>query len=163
MGAGNSEGARIAAQVALLLAVTETSIETTTLFALRHSYGYTFSNEKQVIDYVISMAPLVCLSLSLDSLQGVLTGIARGCGWQHIGAYINLGSFYLCGIPVAAILAFWLELRGRGLWIGIQLGSLVQTIFLSFVTTCTNWEMQASKARERVFQGGSSGDVGFCH
>ncbi|KAL6188048.1 hypothetical protein ACLB2K_039442 [Fragaria x ananassa] len=163
LGAGNSEGARIAAQVALLLAVTETSIETTTLFALRHSYGYTFSNEKQVIDYVTSMAPLVCLSLALDSLQGDLTGIARGCGGQHIGAYINLGSFYLCGIPVAAILAFWLELRGRGLWIGIQLGSLVQTIFLSFVTTCTNWEMQASKARERVFQGGPSGDVGFCH
>lgn len=75
LGAGNSEGARIAAQVALLLAVTETSIETTTLFALRHSYGYTFSNEKQVIDYVTSMAPLVCLSLALDSLQGVLTGL----------------------------------------------------------------------------------------
>ena len=70
------------------------------------------------------------------------TGIARGCGWQHIGAYINLGAFYICGIPVTAILAFWLELRGRGLWIGIQLGSLLQTLFLSFVTTCTNWELQ---------------------
>ncbi|XP_040375134.1 protein DETOXIFICATION 12 isoform X3 [Rosa chinensis] len=142
LGAGNSECARIAAHVALFLAVTETSIETTTLFAFRRSFGYTFTNEKQVVDYVTSMAPLVCLSLVLDSLQGVLTGIARGCGWQHIGAYINLGAFYLCGIPVAAILAFWLELRGRGLWIGIQVGSLVQTITLSFVTSSTNWEMQ---------------------
>ncbi|XP_061992395.1 protein DETOXIFICATION 12-like isoform X1 [Rosa rugosa] len=160
LGAGNSECARIAAHVALFLAVTETSIETTTLFAFRRSFGYTFTNEKQVVDYVTSMAPLVCLSLVLDSLQGVLTGIARGCGWQHIGAYINLGAFYLCGIPVAAILAFWLELRGRGLWIGIQVGSLVQTITLSFVTSSTNWEMQASKAREMVFQGGSSEDIG---
>ncbi|XP_050374159.1 protein DETOXIFICATION 12-like [Argentina anserina] len=165
LGANNSEGARIAARAALCLAVTETSIETTTLFALRRSFGYTFSTEPQVIDYVTSMAPLVCLSLALDSLQGVLTGVARGCGWQHIGAYINLGAFYLCGIPVAAILAFWLKLRGRGLWIGIQLGSLVQTVFLSIVTSCTNWEMQAKKARDRTgySKGGSTEDVGLCH
>ncbi|KAI5353215.1 hypothetical protein L3X38_006108 [Prunus dulcis] len=87
-----------------------------------------------------------------NNFQGVLTGVARGIGWQHIGAYINLGAFYLCGIPVAAILAFWVHFRGIGLWIGIQVGSLVQTILLSFVTTSTNWEKQASKARE-IFEG----------
>lgn len=69
-------------------------------------------------------------------------GIARGCGWQHIGAYINLGAFYLCGIPVAAVLAFWVNLRGKGLWIGIQAGAFVQTLLLSIVTSLTNWEGQ---------------------
>ncbi|CAL8097048.1 unnamed protein product [Prunus armeniaca] len=99
------------------------------------------------------MAPLVCLPHVLDSFQGVLTGVARGIGWQHIGACINLEAVYLCGIPVAAILAFWVHFRGMGLWIGIQVGSSVQTILLSFVTTSTNWEKQASKARERIFEG----------
>ncbi|PQM34308.1 protein DETOXIFICATION 12-like [Prunus yedoensis var. nudiflora] len=137
LGAGNPEGARLATRTAMFLAVTETSIETTTLYACRHVFGYIFSNEKDVINYVVTMAPLVCLSLVLDSFQGVLTGVAIGTGWQHIGAYINLGAFYLCGIPVAAILAFWVHFRGRGLWIGIQVGSL----------------FQASKARERIFEG----------
>lgn len=68
--------------------------------------------------------------------------MARGCGWQKIGAYINLGAFYLCGIPLAAILGFWVKLGGKGLWIGIQFGSFLQTLLLSLVTCCTDWEKQ---------------------
>ncbi|CAB4295718.1 unnamed protein product [Prunus armeniaca] len=71
-------------------------------FANELGAGKPRSNEKDVIDFVVTMAPLVCLSHVLDSFQGVLTGVARGIGWQHIGACINLGAVYLCGIPVAA-------------------------------------------------------------
>ncbi|CAN1130552.1 Protein DETOXIFICATION 12 [Linum perenne] len=69
------------------------------------------------------MAPLIFLSVIMDSLQGVLSEIVRGCGWQHIGAYINLGAFYLCGILVGVALGFWTDLRGKGLWIGVQVGA----------------------------------------
>ncbi|KDP34994.1 hypothetical protein JCGZ_09282 [Jatropha curcas] len=156
LGAGNPQGARLAVYALLFLAVVETAIVSSTLFATRHVFGYTFSDEKEVVDYVTTMAPLVCLSVIFDSLQGVLSGVARGCGWQHIGAYINLGAFYLCGIPVASVLGFWLKLRGKGLWIGIQVGAFTQTLLLSIVTSCINWEKQASKARERIFEGRSS-------
>ncbi|KAK9749531.1 hypothetical protein RND81_02G132300 [Saponaria officinalis] len=43
------------------------------LFATRKVLGYCFSNEKEVVDYVTTMAPLVCASVILDSLQGVLS------------------------------------------------------------------------------------------
>ncbi|XP_020963889.1 uncharacterized protein LOC110265297 [Arachis ipaensis] len=49
--------------------------------------------------------------------------ISRGCGWQHLGPFINLGAFYLCGISLAATLAFWVKLRGRELWIGMTIFS----------------------------------------
>ncbi|ESR61567.1 protein DETOXIFICATION 12 [Citrus sinensis] len=126
--------------------------------AVRRVFGYVFSNEKQVVDYVTTMAPLVCLSVIMDSLQGVFSGVARGCGWQNIAAFVNLGAFYLCGIPTAAILGFWLKFRGRGLWIGIQAGAFTQTLLLGIITTCTNWEKQASKARERISKGRSLAD-----
>ncbi|XP_030447570.1 protein DETOXIFICATION 14-like [Syzygium oleosum] len=158
LGAGNPEAARLSVYATLFLTITETSIVSTILFIIRRVFGYTFSNEEEVVDYVTQMAPLVCLSVILESLQGVLSGIARGCGWQHIGAFVNLGSFYLCGIPVAAVLGFWVKLRGMGLWIGIQTGSLVQAILLSIVTSRTDWEMQASKARARIFEGRHSED-----
>ncbi|XP_059316842.1 protein DETOXIFICATION 12-like [Lycium ferocissimum] len=150
LGAGNPQGARVSVVSVMLIAATETILVSTTLFACRNVFGYIFSNEKEVVDYVANMAPLLCLSVITDSLQGTLSGVARGCGWQHIGAYVNLASFYLCGIPIAASLAFWLNFRGKGLWIGILSGAALQTILLSVITCCTNWKKQAAMARERL-------------
>ncbi|KAL5828112.1 hypothetical protein ACOSQ4_019909 [Xanthoceras sorbifolium] len=161
LGAGNPNMARVAVYAVMLLAATETIIVSLTLFASRHVLGYLFSNEKEIVDYVIAFAPLVCLSVILDGLQGVLSGVARGCGWQHIGAFVNLGAFYLCGIPIAVILGFWLKLRGMGFWIGILAGAFTQTVLLSIITSSTDWEKQASKARERIFEGRSSADNGI--
>ncbi|KAK7280398.1 hypothetical protein RJT34_25462 [Clitoria ternatea] len=153
LGAGNPRAARVAVLATMSLAVMEASVVSATLFACRYVFGYVFSNEKEVVDYVTLMAPLVCISVILDSIQGVLPGIARGCGWQHIGVYVNMGAFYLCGIPIAAILAFWVHLGGKGLWIGIQCGAFVQCVLLSTITGCINWEHQAIKARKRLFEG----------
>ncbi|XP_009615041.1 protein DETOXIFICATION 14 isoform X1 [Nicotiana tabacum] len=150
LGAGNPQGARVSVLSAMLMATTETILVSTTVFACRNVFGYIFSNEKEVVDYVANMAPLLCISVITDSLQGTLSGVARGCGWQHIGAYVNLASFYLCGIPIAASLAFWLNFRGKGLWIGVLSGAAVQSILLSVITCCTDWKKQAAMARERL-------------
>lgn len=82
------------------------------------------------------------LDVKTWSLASIISGVARGCGWQHIGAYVNLSAFYLFGIPVAVVLGFLLHLRGKGLWIGILGGAIVQTILLAIVTSCTNWQKQ---------------------
>lgn len=74
LGAGNPRAAKRAAYAVMFLGVTETSIVSTALFLSRKVFGYTFSNEKEVVDYVTRMAPLVCLSVILDSFQGVLSG-----------------------------------------------------------------------------------------
>ncbi|PON35432.1 Multi antimicrobial extrusion protein [Trema orientale] len=140
LGAGNPRAARVSVGVVVFLAVLEAVIMSSALFAGRSAFGYVFSNEKEVVDYVTNMAPLVCLSVILNSLHGVLSGIARGCGWQDLGAFVNLVSFYFLGIPVAAALSFWLDLRGKGLWIGILAGSFLQAFMLSVITICTNWE-----------------------
>ncbi|EEF30163.1 protein DETOXIFICATION 12 [Ricinus communis] len=156
LGAGNPRVAKNAVYSVMFITVAELILVSGTLFTTRHVFGYTFSNEKEVVDSVSTMAPLVCLSVIVDGLQGVLSGVARGCGWQHIGAYVNLGALYLCGVPAAAILGFWLQLKGRGLWIGICIGAILQTVLLYVVTCHTNWKEQANKARKRIFEGRSS-------
>ncbi|KAH0677951.1 hypothetical protein KY285_025752 [Solanum tuberosum] len=150
LGAGNPQGARASAVSVMLIVAAESILVGTTVFACRNVFGYIFSNEKEVVDYVANIAPLLCLSVIIDSFPGTLSGVARGCGWQHIGAYVNLASFYLCGIPIAASLAFWLNFRGKGLWIGILSGATLQTILLSVITCCTNWKKQAAMARKRL-------------
>ncbi|KAH7533916.1 hypothetical protein FEM48_Zijuj04G0182200 [Ziziphus jujuba var. spinosa] len=159
LGAGNPRAARMAVLVAMCLAITEAVIVSTTLFCCRYILGYAYSNDKQVVEYIAAMAPLLCLSVFLDSLQAVLSGVARGSGWQHIGAYINLGAFYMVGLPVGAVLGFIVHLRGKGLWIGIVIGSAVQSILLSIVTAFTSWHKQAVKAKERIFLKRSSEDI----
>ncbi|KMT08176.1 hypothetical protein BVRB_6g142990 [Beta vulgaris subsp. vulgaris] len=150
LGAGNPQGARRAACGVVAIGMANGLVISSVLFATRRVFGYTFSNEKEVVNYVTVMAPLICVSVIIDSLQGVLSGVARGCGWQHIGAYVNLGAFYIFGIPIAALLGFWVDMKGRGLWIGILLGAFVQTTLLAIITISTNWEEAARKALQRI-------------
>lgn len=42
-----------------------------------------------------------------------ISGAARGCGWQNIGAIINLGAYYMIGLPAAIFLAFVLHVGGK--------------------------------------------------
>ncbi|KAH1245235.1 Protein DETOXIFICATION 11 [Glycine max] len=158
LGAGNPHGACVSVLAAISFAIIETTVVSGTLFACRHVFGYVFSNEKEVVDYVTVMAPLVCISVILDNIQGVLAGVARGCGWQHIGVYVNIGAFYLCGIPMAILLSFFAKMRGKGLWIGVQVGSFAQCVLLSTITSCINWEQQTIKARKRLFGSEFSAD-----
>lgn len=61
---------------------------------------------------------------------------------QRIGAYINLGAYYIAGIPVAVVLGFLLHLRGMGLWIGMMTGSSVQALLFILITSFINWPKQ---------------------
>ncbi|KAI3462573.1 hypothetical protein Pfo_019236 [Paulownia fortunei] len=156
LGAGNPHKARVVVWAVMFLAVKETIIVSIVLFCCRHILGRAYSNEKQVVNYIAVMTPLICLSTITDSLQAVISGIARGSGWQHLGAYVNLGAFYLVGIPVAVVLGFVEHLKAKGFWIGIVIGSTLQSTVLSFITGFTNWQKQAMKTKERLSDGRSS-------
>ncbi|KAK3409409.1 hypothetical protein EUGRSUZ_J01528 [Eucalyptus grandis] len=151
LGAGKPNRARVAVLAILSLAIIEAVIVGTTLFCCRHVLGYAYSNEKQVVHYIGVMTSLICLSIFMDSIQAVLSGVARGSGWQRIGAYVNIGAFYLIGLPVGLVLGFVLHLRAKGLWIGIISGTAVQSALLSLITGATNWQKQANEAKKRIF------------
>ncbi|CAJ2630613.1 unnamed protein product [Trifolium pratense] len=153
LGAGCAQAARLSVYAAMTVAVSEAILVSSTIFASRHILGYLFSNEQDVVDYVTNMVPLISINVIVDSLHGTLAGIARGSGWQKLGAYVNLGAYYVFGIPIAVLLGFWFELRGKGLWIGILVGAFCQAFLLALITSLTNWEKQATKARERIFEG----------
>ncbi|XP_020593904.1 protein DETOXIFICATION 14-like [Phalaenopsis equestris] len=152
LGSGNPEQAHLAVRVAISITVMEAVAVSLMLFALRRIIGYAYSYEEEVVDYVREMTPLVSISVISDGCLGVLSGIARGCGWQHIGAYVNLGAFYLVGIPMAVLLGFLLHIGGKGLWIGILSGAVIQSLLLGIITAFTDWQHQAVVARERAFE-----------
>ncbi|EXB30269.1 MATE efflux family protein 6 [Morus notabilis] len=152
LGAGHPGAARLAVWVAVVMTVTEALLVGLVLILIRNIWGYAYSNEIEVVKYVAKMMPILAGSHFLEGLQCVLSGNARGCGWQKIGAYVNLGSYYIVGIPSAILLAFVFHIGGKGLWLGIICALVVQSLFLLVISINTNWEEQANKAKERVYK-----------
>ncbi|KAI8017827.1 Protein DETOXIFICATION 16 [Camellia lanceoleosa] len=151
LGAGKPSAVRLAVQVVIFLAIAEGLLLSLILLAVRNIWGYMFTNEEEVVKYIAAIMPVLASSNFLDGIQGVLSGTVRGCGWQKVGAFVNLGAYYLVGLPCAIIFTFALHLGGKGLWIGIIGGSGLQGILLLVITLCTDWEYQAKKARDRVY------------
>ncbi|KAH1075615.1 hypothetical protein J1N35_027943 [Gossypium stocksii] len=106
LGAEDPKGARLAVRVVLVLGVSQGILVGLALVLMRNVLGYAYSNDTSVVRYVSTMVPILAASNIIDGVQCALSGIVRGCGWQKIGAYINLGSYYLVGIPLAIVLAF---------------------------------------------------------
>ncbi|KAL0732968.1 hypothetical protein Bca4012_009178 [Brassica carinata] len=150
LGAGNHQVARLSVLSGLCLWLVESIFFTTLLFTCKNIIGYAFTNSKEVVDYVADLSPLLCLSFILDGFTAILNGVARGSGWQHIGAWNNVVSYYLIGAPVGVYLAFSRGFNGKGLWSGVVVGSAVQAIILSIITSSINWKEQAEKARKRI-------------
>ncbi|XAR51504.1 hypothetical protein NMG60_11006150 [Bertholletia excelsa] len=152
LGAGNPRAAQLIVWAVVVLEAAEATIATTALFCCRYIVGHAFNDDKEVVDYVRDITPLICLAIFMDSLQAVLAGVGRGSGWQHIGAYVNLGAYYLIAIPTALVLGFVLHMGGTGFRIGLATGPTMQLIMLSVITILTDWQTQASKARERALK-----------
>ncbi|XP_022719802.1 protein DETOXIFICATION 14-like [Durio zibethinus] len=150
LGAGNPQAAKLAVWMVMVIAVVEAVIVSTTLFFCRHILGYAFSSENEVVNNVADMVPIMCISVVLDGLQAVLSGVARGCGWQNTAAFVNLGAYYLVGAPLGAVLAFVLHFKVKGLLIGLITGTAFQVIILGTITLFIDWQKQVSKARKMM-------------
>ncbi|KAL6183250.1 hypothetical protein ACLB2K_044661 [Fragaria x ananassa] len=159
LGAGHPKTARLSVCVVMVMAITEGLLVGLVLILIRNFWGYAYSNETEVVDYLATMMPILATSNFLDGLQCVLSGTARGCGWQKIGAYVNLGSYYLVGIPLAVLMAFFLHIGGKGLWLGIICALIVQVLSLLTITIRTNWEKEAKQATERVYDSTVPDDI----
>ncbi|VAH47116.1 unnamed protein product [Triticum turgidum subsp. durum] len=151
LGAGRPEAARLATHVIMVLGLVSSVSVGLAIILVRNLWGYAYSNEKEVVEYIARMMPILAVTFLFDDLQCVLSGIVRGCGFQKIGAYVNLSAYYLVGIPAALYFAFVYHLGGMGLWFGLTCGLVVQTVLLMSITLRTNWDKEALKAKDRVF------------
>ena len=74
LGAGSPKKARMAVYTVMVMTGVESVLVGATVFAARNVFGYLFSSEAEVVDYVRSIAPLVSLSVIFDALHAVLSG-----------------------------------------------------------------------------------------
>ncbi|KAK7336340.1 hypothetical protein VNO77_16878 [Canavalia gladiata] len=116
----------------------------------RERLAYLFTSNKDVAAAVGDLSPLLAVSILLNSVQPVLSGVAIGAGLQGTVAYVNIGCYYIIGIPVGVVLGNIIHWQVKGIWMGMLFGTLIQTIILVIITYRTNWEDQVALARNRV-------------
>ncbi|PWA84973.1 multi antimicrobial extrusion protein [Artemisia annua] len=147
LGAGNGKGAKFATIVAILHSAVIGIVFCVLIVVFHNQFALIFTSSKVVLDAVKEMAWLLGFTILLNSIQPVISGVAVGSGWQSWVAYINLGSYYLVGVPVGVIFGLVLHLGVEGIWGGMIFGgTALQTIILGIMTIRCDWENEAQKA-----------------
>ncbi|KAL2480852.1 MATE efflux family protein [Abeliophyllum distichum] len=150
LGSGNSKAAKFSIIVTVLTSLAIGLVLFVFFMFFRGHLAYIFTKSQDVAKTVAHLSPLLAFSILLNSVQPVLSGVAIGSGQQSTVAYVNIGSYYIIGIPVGVVLGYVIKLQVEGVWIGMLFGTLVQTIILLILTSKTDWDNQVSSARVRV-------------
>ncbi|XP_054799841.1 protein DETOXIFICATION 27-like [Prosopis cineraria] len=146
LGAGNAKGAKFAALVSVLNTLVVGFISWLIIMMLHEKLAMIFTTSLPVIRMFNELAILLAFTILLNCLQPILSGVAVGCGWQAPVAYINIGSYYIVGIPVGILLGWLLPWGLIGMWTGMLSGTIVQTLILTAITTRCDWEKEVCKA-----------------
>ncbi|XP_027350612.1 protein DETOXIFICATION 21-like [Abrus precatorius] len=150
LGKGSAKAAKFSIVVTVLTSFTIGFFLFLFFLFFRERLAYIFTSNKDVAAAVGDLSPLLSVSILLNSVQPVLSGVAIGAGWQSIVAYVNIGCYYVIGIPVGVVLGNVFHLEVKGIWIGMLFGTLIQTIVLTVITYKTNWDEQVTIAQSRV-------------
>ncbi|KAJ8761294.1 hypothetical protein K2173_001350 [Erythroxylum novogranatense] len=150
LGAGHPKSAAFSVKVVTSSSFIICVIAAIIVMALRHVYSYAFTDGEVVSKAVADLSPFLAATIVLNGVQPVLSGVAVGCGWQSFVAYVNVGCYYLIGIPLGVVLGFSLKLGAKGIWSGMIGGSFLQTLILIWFTYRADWNKEVEKAKERL-------------
>ncbi|KAK1300120.1 Protein TRANSPARENT TESTA 12 [Acorus calamus] len=156
LGAGNARGAKFSVIVVSLTSVVIGAVIMALVLVTGHEFPPLFTSSPAVAREVTRLSGLLAFTILLNSLQPVLSGVAIGAGWQALVAYINIGCYYIVGLPAGFLLGFKFNLGVEGIWGGMIGGIVLQTMILIGVTACTNWNKEAAEAENRIKKWGGS-------
>ncbi|CAN8231060.1 unnamed protein product [Cochlearia groenlandica] len=126
LGAGNPKSALFSAWTATSISFVISVAEAIAVIASRDHISYIFTSDADVAKAVSELCPFLAVTIILNGIQPVLSGVAVGCGWQTYVAYVN------------------------GIWTGMIGGALMQTLILLYVTYQADWDEEVEKARKRL-------------
>ncbi|KAG5568001.1 hypothetical protein H5410_064983 [Solanum commersonii] len=151
LGAGRGKAAKFATAVSVIQSTIIGLIFCVLIMIYQDKFALIFSSSFDVLKAFKKISYLLAFTILLNSVQPVLSGVAVGSGWQSKVAYINLGCYYLVGVPLGILMGMVLHTGLEGMWAGMIFGgTALQTIVLAFITYRSDWEKEARKARMHV-------------
>lgn len=158
LGARDAKGAARAANTAAWLSMGLGAVVLAILMISKDSFAKIFNDDPAVVRLTAQVLPYVALFQIADGLNGSCGGSLRGMGRQHVGAAVNVVSYYCGALPVG----IWLAFHGwglGGLWVGQCVALYVVGGVEWVVVAWSDWEGQVRRAFERM-DGGSRAESG---
>lgn len=152
LGARNAKGASRSANTAAVLSMVTGAVVLAVLMGVKDFYAKIFNDDQRVIKLTADVMPYVALFQIADGLNGSCGGSLRGSGRQHVGAIVNIISYYGGALPLGIYLAF----HGWGL-AGLWLGQCIALYLVGFLewgwVALSDWELMVRNAFDRMDQG----------
>ncbi|GAB1296195.1 Multidrug and toxin extrusion protein 1 [Apodemus speciosus] len=154
LGAGNIDQAKKSSATSLI--VTGARTPPPKLFAVtfcvlllgcKNLVGYIFTTDRDIVALVAQVVPIYAVSHLFEALACTCGGVLRGTGNQKVGAIVNAIGYYVIGLPIGIALMFAAKLGVIGLWSGIVICTVCQTMcFLVFIARL-NWKLACQQAQ----------------
>lgn len=152
LGARNAKGAARSANCAAWLSIIAGTIILIILMSVRNTFALIFNDDPGVVELVAEVMPYVALFQIADGLNGSCGGSLRGMGRQHVGALVNIVSYYGGALP----LGIWLAFHGwglGGLWVGQCIALYIVGALEWVIVAWSDWEKQVHNAFGRMDSG----------
>ncbi|KAJ4887085.1 MATE efflux family protein [Raphanus sativus] len=150
LGAGNPKSAAFSVIIVNIYSLITSVILAIIVWLCRDILSYAFTEGEKVSAAVSDLCPFLAVTLVLNGIQHVLSGVAVGCGWQTFVAKVNVGCYYIIGIPIGALFGFYFKYDAKGIWTGMIGGTLIQTVVLVWVIFKTDWTKEVEEASKRL-------------
>ncbi|XP_051522101.1 multidrug and toxin extrusion protein 1-like [Myxocyprinus asiaticus] len=150
MGAGNVAQAKLSAKLSMVCAVSVGMLLATVIGSAKNVIAYIFTNDKDIRMRVATVMVLYAPFHLLDTAAAASGSIVRGLGKQKIGAVCNFVGYYGVGFPIGITLMFATKLGIVGLWTGLLISVLLQSVFLIVLLFKLNWEKASEEAQIRA-------------
>ncbi|KAF7187300.1 putative transporter C11D3.06 [Pseudocercospora fuligena] len=149
LGARNARGAALSANTAAWLSMLLGALVLAILMATKENFARLFNDDDEVVKLTAKVLPYVALFQIADGLNGSCGGALRGMGRQHVGAAVNIVSYYCGALPLGIYLAFhgW---GLSGLWVGQCIALYLVGILEWAIVAFSNWNKQVENALKRL-------------
>ncbi|KAJ6776818.1 PROTEIN DETOXIFICATION [Salix koriyanagi] len=106
LGLGHPEAAKYSVYVTVLQSLVIGLVCMAVVLVAKDYFAYIFTSSKVMQVATSKLAFILAITMVLNSVQPVISGVAIGGGWQALVAYINIGCYYVFGLPLGFLLGY---------------------------------------------------------
>lgn len=137
----------------LILSTITTALVSIFTYFGRHIISHLYAPQKEhenIREIMENCLIILAIYMMIDQVQRCGQGAIRGMGLQKYGAYSNIFTYYIIGIPFGLYLCFKQNMNVKGLWWGMCTASFVSSVIFVVIRFKINWREQVKKAFQRI-------------